>query len=173
MFPLIKPVQSSSLLPLCPTPPLPMLIDDHPAHTVWRILDDRRRGRGLQFLLDWEGYGPEERCWVPRKNILDPSGIQNFYRLHPEKRGKPPEGDRRGRGTVTAAPPAAQQSCQNPGESSSSCPSCSLSEDRCVGASREQAPRCQIVMLASISITQPDQLLLLLQSTPASLVAWS
>uniref|UniRef100_A0A8C6UZW3 Gypsy retrotransposon integrase-like protein 1 n=5 Tax=Neogobius melanostomus TaxID=47308 RepID=A0A8C6UZW3_9GOBI len=92
----VKPVQSSSLCPAAPPPPPPRLIDDHPAYTVRRILDVRRRGRGHQFLVDWEGYGPEERSWVPRKNILDPSLIRDFYRLRPEKRDRPPGGVRRG-----------------------------------------------------------------------------
>ncbi|KAI3354259.1 hypothetical protein L3Q82_018790, partial [Scortum barcoo] len=47
----------------------------------------RKRGRGRQFLVNWEGYGPEERSWIPASFIVDDKLIDDFYQCHPEAPG--------------------------------------------------------------------------------------
>ena len=79
----VKPVRESPLVPASKPPPPPRMVDGGPVYTVKKLLGVRNRGRGKQFLVDWVGYGPEERQWVPASFIVDRSLITDFYQDHP------------------------------------------------------------------------------------------
>ena len=86
------------------TPPPSRIVDGGEVFSVKRLLKVRRRGRGLQYLVDWEGYGPEERTWVPARFIIDRTLITDFNRQHPETLVGTPGGVIGTGGTVTLRP---------------------------------------------------------------------
>ncbi|XP_031687226.1 chromobox protein homolog 7-like [Oncorhynchus kisutch] len=65
------------------TPPPPLDIKGSSTYAVRSLLDSRRRGGRLQYPVDWEVYGPEDQCWVPVDDILDPNVIQEFHLCRP------------------------------------------------------------------------------------------
>ncbi len=73
-------------------PPPPEIIEEPTVYQVREILDSRQRGGHLEYLIDWEGYGPEERSWVTRDGVLDPSLLTDYHHSlsdRPVPRGRP------------------------------------------------------------------------------------
>jgi hypothetical protein len=73
-----------------PTPPLPVIIDDDQEWEVAAILDSKSRGCGVVYLVDWVGYGPEERLWLPISNLRNTmEHLHAFHTAFPNKPRSP------------------------------------------------------------------------------------
>ncbi|KAI2645985.1 Transposon Tf2-9 polyprotein [Labeo rohita] len=110
-------------------PPPPIVVEEGTIYKVKEILDSRRRGGKLEYLLDWEGYGPEERSWVPREDVLDDTLLKEFHETHPHRpaprgRGRPP---RRRRGPASGGGPGGGGVMLHPHQA----PPSLLHNDRC------------------------------------------
>ena len=53
-------------------------------HVIEGILDERRRGRGWQYLVRWKGYGPGDDEWMPRREVEETVALGEWLR---KKRG--------------------------------------------------------------------------------------
>src|SRR6202040_3656655 len=69
-----------------PLPPPPMIDDDHLEYEVEAILDVKKVGQGVKYLVKWQGYPVEENTWEPRWNLTNISlSLQDFFHQHPNK----------------------------------------------------------------------------------------
>jgi hypothetical protein len=51
--------------------PPPVVIDEEDEYFVDHILDKCKRGHGIQYLIQWTGYGPEDDHWLPSSSLAD------------------------------------------------------------------------------------------------------
>ena len=76
----------------CKTRPPPIITPEGDIEwEVHQVLDSRLFGRWkkLQYLVSWEGYGPEENSWEPTENLENaPDVVAQFYKSHPQAPGQ-------------------------------------------------------------------------------------
>jgi Reverse transcriptase (RNA-dependent DNA polymerase)/RNase H-like domain found in reverse transcriptase/Integrase zinc binding domain/Chromo (CHRromatin Organisation MOdifier) domain/Aspartyl protease len=89
---LLEQYKSSSLPPHGLPPPLPPLYikDDHKYFEIEKILDSRRIGNRVQYLIKWKGYPDSDNSWEPLTNIPARGLIKEFHRRNPNKPGSRP-----------------------------------------------------------------------------------
>ena len=68
-------------------PPAPIEITpSDERYEVEEILDSKKVGKGIQYLIKWKGYHEEESTWEPRRNIDDAEEeLRKYHKKFPHK----------------------------------------------------------------------------------------
>jgi hypothetical protein len=100
-FPVVRPVSSHAyhlklpksmtrlhpvfhVVKLMPAPPPPPeIVGGEERYEVEEIIDSRMRGRRLQYLVRWKGYGRKENSWILEGDLDAPDLIADFQGAHP------------------------------------------------------------------------------------------
>jgi len=79
-------------------PPAPLKDrQGHNIHIIDRIVDERRRGRTLQYRIRWRGYGPDDDTWEPATKFKKfPDLIADWTSQQPASRRSTRRGGERG-----------------------------------------------------------------------------
>ena len=87
---LLDPVKTTSLPPRKPLPPPALYVKDDQAYfEIEDILDSKRTGRRLHYLVKWKGFPDSENSWEPLANIPALGLVKEFHRRNPGKPGEP------------------------------------------------------------------------------------
>jgi hypothetical protein len=57
--------------------------DGEPEWLVEKIVDQRRRGKGYQYLVRYVGYGPEDDRWLPGVEVEELEAMDQWLEQHP------------------------------------------------------------------------------------------
>ena len=65
--------------------PAPELVEGEPEYEVETLLGSRHKGRGrkLEYLVGWKGWGPAHDSWEPKENLHADDLVQEFHRREP------------------------------------------------------------------------------------------
>uniref|UniRef100_A0A8C5MC51 Gypsy retrotransposon integrase-like protein 1 n=1 Tax=Leptobrachium leishanense TaxID=445787 RepID=A0A8C5MC51_9ANUR len=83
---LLKPLLCNRYTRVVPPPP-PVQVDGESEYEVRRVLDSRLCRGVLQYLVDWVGYGPEDRSWIPASDMSASRLVRAFHASHPDRPG--------------------------------------------------------------------------------------
>ena len=67
---LLEPYCESTLPRRVQAMPQPVKLEGELEYEVAQILDSKIERWRLKYLVDWVGYGPEERTWEPAENMV-------------------------------------------------------------------------------------------------------
>ena len=82
---LLHPHKESMIPGRVEPPPPPVEVEGEEEYEIQEIKDGRMWRGQKQYLVSWEGYGPNEDMWLPEKGLGHAKeAIQQFHDTHPE-----------------------------------------------------------------------------------------
>jgi RNase H-like domain found in reverse transcriptase/Reverse transcriptase (RNA-dependent DNA polymerase)/Integrase zinc binding domain/Chromo (CHRromatin Organisation MOdifier) domain len=83
---LLEPYHQNTIPGRTQPPSPPIEVDGETEWTVSHILDSKIKRNRLFYLVEWEGYGPEDRTWEPAPNLRNaPDLVKEFHDHYPTK----------------------------------------------------------------------------------------
>jgi hypothetical protein len=59
--------------------PVAIQLKDGEEWEVEEILDKRKKGKGVQYLVSWKGFGPQENSWEPEANLKNCQELRETF----------------------------------------------------------------------------------------------
>jgi hypothetical protein len=56
--------------------------DGESEYFIEKVIDERNRGRGKQYLVCWLGYGPEADLWLPQHELEEMEAYAKWLETH-------------------------------------------------------------------------------------------
>jgi hypothetical protein len=56
------------------------MIEGEPEYEVETIISHRKRGKGYQYLVKWEGYAESENTWEPEASLGNAQQVLKTYK---------------------------------------------------------------------------------------------